>query len=403
VIVFVTIAIVILSPLLIKWMHSSKKVAVSAEEVRARIIRDSVLASGNLIYKDQALLSPEVIGRVTEVLVKDGDHIERGQVVLKIDDQTYRDAVAQQEATLNAQLQTSRRQSLNVETLRIQYDRIASLTKNGFASRTTYDNADYGLRTAKVDFQTSIANIAEARAALQQARELMAKTVIRSPMAGTVVLVGIKAGETAVPSATGIPGSSLVTIADRTSIMADLNVDESDVAHLRSGQSAAVHCPVLPNQSLHGLIFSIALSPRRGSGDGPFMGDPATGRSYSVKVIVDDPHASGLLPGMNCRAQIFTSNPPPMASVPVQAVLGGQADGADGVSLGLGGDTPAEHYVFVDDGGIARKRKVELGTSDDRYQQIKSGLRQGEIVITGPYRMLQNLVDGDSIVTKSTS
>ena len=390
------IAFVLASPFAVHALHRSSALPVDTGYGQVRVVRDSVLASGSLIYDEEALLSPEVIGRVVQVLVKEGEHVDKGQVVVRIDDQTYRDAVAQQEATVRAQEQSLRGSGLDRLNKNAQLDRMKALMPKGYVSKTDFDTTYYAYQAADVATAANTQNLAQAKALLRQQFELLEKTVIRAPMAGTVVAVSIKTGETAVPSAIGIPGSSLVTIANTRSIMIDLNVDESDIAHLKVGQSVEMHCPPLPDKALGGTIRSIALGPRRAA-----LGstDAAAGRSYSVKADLNDTQPEALRPGMDCRAEIFTSSPPPSLSIPVQAVINPHTDDTVGLSEGRASPVAeGSSYVFVVQEGYARRRLVHLGASNDAYQEIRSGLSAGEKVILGPYRNLRALADGDRVI-----
>jgi HlyD family secretion protein len=229
---------------------------------------------------------------------------------------------------------------------------------------------------------------------LDQAQLQLKRTIIRAPIAGSVIAVSIKAGETAVPSAIGIPGSSLVAIADRDSIVADLNVDESDVSHLLIGQPAAIYCPPMPATALNGNILAIALALRTQRLGGPDTG----GRNYSVKVAFrPDRLTAALRPGMECRATIYTSADQPKVAVPVQAVRTTRTDDVDGYAGSPRQNSRTTDYVFVDEDGVARKRFVTLGVADNLYQQVINGVKENANVIVGPYRTLVTLADGQRV------
>jgi HlyD family secretion protein len=233
---------------------------------------------------------------------------------------------------------------------------------------------------------------------LSQSSERLAKTEIRAPISGTVVALGIKVGETAVPGTNGIAGSNLMTIAQTGTLMTEANVDETDIARVRIGQEVAVYAAAFPDTALKGRVESIPLSPRSASESGQAQG--ALARSYSVKVALENTGALVLRPGMTCRAEIFVGGDKQgdLLAVPVQAVFSNN-DAATEVEPGTA--APAEEsFVFVADGDEAKRRVVKLGLSDDSRQQVTDGLKAGERVIVGPYKVLRHLQDGEAIEAK---
>ena len=385
------IIFVLLSPVFIRWFSLAPAVVVQAENVTSRVIRDSVLASGNLIYLDEAQLSPEIIAKVITVLVKEGDNVKKGQVLITLDDQDLQVVVSLQKAQLAIDLENVARQRINVKNLSQQFDRFSSLLDRGFVSKENYENSLYSLAAAKSELETSILNVVRTRAVLNQANKQLRLSVIKSPMSGTVITLGIKPGETAVPNATGIPGSSLMTIANRESIVLDLNVDENDVSKLSTGDEAFITCPTFPRNAVVGTIREVALGPRRI--ERGFMANNAAGRLYSVKVVLEDIPISKLRQGMSCRGKIYTTNPDPILAVPVQAVISDQLFDDDGISLSQGAEERGRQYVYVISDGRAVKRSIKIGIADDEHQGIREGLSANDLVIVGPYKIFSSLID----------
>lgn len=371
--------------------------AIEVERVDLRSVNASVLASGSLAYERQAQLSPEVLGKVTEVLVEEGEKVTRGQILLTIEDEQLRAEVAQREAAVRLQRLRIDQQRLSAVNKRREFTRIAELSAKGFAASSRFDVAKLDLELADVELRTGLESLRQSEAVLRQAREQLAKTVVRSPMAGTVVAVNIKAGETAVPSATGIAGSSFMTIADSASIMADVGVDEADVASVRLGQAVSVSSAGLQSRAIKGIVESISVSPRRAD---PSSGNLTSARAYSVKVRLNDAGAPLLRPGMSCRAEIYTSTSTRSIAVPLQAVLSNNKEG-DGEGRAVNNDREESH-VFVVRGGRAVKRSVRTGVSDDSYQEITAGLKRGEVIAVGPYKSVRFLVDGDAVKTSAS-
>lgn len=388
---------ILVSPLLARALGSAA-IEVEVEPTATREIRETVLATGNLIYREEALLSPEIIARVKAVLVREGEAVRRGQVAILLEEEDLRQITAQQRAQLAVESANVQRQHSNVRNLQLQLDRVSRLIDRGFVSKASYDAALYALNGAQAELAASSMTVRRAEAALKQASYQLDRTVIRAPMSGTVVSVNIKPGETAVPSATGIRGSSLLTIANKDTMMVDLNVDENDVGRLSLGSESQIICPTLPGQGIIGHLREIALVPRRAAEALP-MND-ASGRAYSVKVDTRGAKVGQLRQGMSCRAKIFTDASAPVLTVPVQAVISDRATDEDGISLPQRREAPVKQYVFVVNGGRAERRLVKTGTADDEYQAILSGLNKGDKVVVGPYKVLRDLVSGAKVAPK---
>jgi HlyD family secretion protein len=243
----------------------------------------------------------------------------------------------------------------------------------------SFDNATNALRLAEIDLRSSRESLSQARAQLEQAEDRLAKTRAYSPLDGTVTSLDIKVGETAVSSSTNIPGSSLMTIADPSSLHTEVNVDEADIANIAVGQEALVYAIAYPDAPVRGVIDSIAVSAKVAEGQ--------QGLSFAVKIKLHDTDEIVLRPGMSCRAEIFTETKEGTLAVPIQAII---------VDEDLTEDETT-YRAFIADGDRAVEREVEVGLSDDTYWEIVDGLSEGQTIIVGPDRVLRNLDDGDRI------
>jgi HlyD family secretion protein len=365
-------------PVVIKM--SSTKTAKHAElaVVSLKQIQPTILASGNLVFRQEVQLTSEVIGKVSEVLVKEGDKITKGQVLLRLDPTTYRSEVAQQEANRSSSEIAIERSALNLASQQRNLDRSERLVQAKFIDVSKYDEAKHQAELAQVELRSSREVLKQANALLGLSRERLDKTEIRAPISGIATAVQIKIGETAVGGVTSMPGSSLMTIADVGSMMAEVNVDEADVAGVAAGQSARVFPSAFPDRPVVGTVERVSMAPKVG----------AQGRSYTVKLQLN-PTTLALRTGMTCRVEIVTSSGIARPVVPLQAVLTEQESVAN---------AKATNYVFTVVNGIVRKRPVELGLADDNNQEVLKGLGKDETVAIGPARLLRELHEGDNVV-----
>lgn len=373
------VVLVVAIPLVRAGFSGAALVEVEVEKLEPRSIQSSVLASGKLVHEEEVKLTTEEIGRVTAIYVEEGAEVTRGQLVLQIDDQRLRAAVDQSEATVRMQEIAIQRQQLQVENLRTQWERMRGLHERQLIDEDSFVTSSNNLGIAEVDLRSSRESLQQARAQLEQQQDRLSKTRVYSPIDGRVTTLDIKVGETAISSSTNIPGSSLMTIANPASIHTEVNVDEADIANVVIGQKARVYAIAYPDQPVEGVVDSIAVSAKVAEGQ--------QGQSFAIKIRLLEPEKITLRPGMTCRAEIFTATKGNVLAAPIQAIL---------VEEDLTADE-THRDVFVNRNGRATKVAVEVGLADDTYQEIVSGLKVGDEVVTGPDRVLRALEDGDRI------
>ena len=373
-----TVAVVAV-PLLNEFLRGGNAVEVQVETLEPRSIQASVLASGQLVHEEEVKLTTEVIGRVTGIFVEEGDRVQSGQLLLQIDDETYRAEVEQNEATVRMQDIAIQRQQLRVDNLRTQWERDQALHESNLIDERSFDLSTNELSLAQVDLRSSRESLSQAQARLEQAEDRLSKTRIVAPIDGTVTSLDIEVGETAISSTTNIAGSNLMTIANPDSIHAEVNVDEADIANVAVGQEAQIIAIAYPDQPIKGVIDSIALSARVAEG--------TQGLSFAVKIRLDKANRFALRPGMSCRVEIYTEVRDGLLAVPIQAIL---------VDEELS-ENRTTYHVFEYDDGEAREVAVQVGLSDDAYQAVTGDLDEGDRIVVGPDRVLRSLGDGDNV------
>ncbi|MCP4048319.1 MAG: efflux RND transporter periplasmic adaptor subunit, partial [Gammaproteobacteria bacterium] len=241
------------------------------------------------------------------------------------------------------------------------------------------------LALAKVDLRSLQESLAQSRAALDQAEELLSKTRITSPIDGLVIQVDIKEGETVIAGTMNIPGATMMVIADPSETLTEVQVDEADIAQVQEGQKADIFSAAYPDTPLSGTIQSIATTARQTPGQASL--------SFLVKILLDDQDTMTIRPGMSVRADIYTQSSEETLAVPVQAVLYDEDIDENSEDE----DAAEQTYVFVMEDGTAVRKNVEIGISSDSDQEIVTGLEEGEMVISGPFRVLRNLGEGDEV------
>jgi HlyD family secretion protein len=379
---FLAIVLLAGATISIKLLRGGEAKEVIVERVSLQTLSPSILASGTLAYESEVKLVSEVIGRVQAVLVKEGDFVKRGDLLLQLDPAAWLADVAQLDAAVRQSRLNIERQRVTAETQDAKWRRYESLRASGIVDANTYDEITSQRQLAHVELTNSREMLRQKEAELKQARERLAKTEFRAPIGGKVTSVLIKAGETAVPSATSIAGSDLMTVADTTSLYAQVNVDETDVARVSVGQQARIVPAAFPDQAWIGTVEQVAVSPRQ---------NPGQSKSYLVKIQLARQAGIQFHPGMSCRAEIASrsGDAEETLAVPVQAVR---------YEDSLNRNEKAKASVFVAQAGKVRQREVEMGIADDSYIEIVRGVQIGEEIVTGPAKTLRFLKGGDRVI-----
>ncbi|MFZ9477335.1 MAG: efflux RND transporter periplasmic adaptor subunit [Steroidobacteraceae bacterium] len=375
----VVLVLAIAVPLGLKRITGDSGTPVDFATVAEQQVRPSILASGTLAYKVEVNLTAEVLARVASIAVEEGDVVEKGQLLLRLDPETYNNIIAREEAGVRQNRISIERQRAVVALRKQQYERSQRLAEAQLIDRNRLDEDRNQYVVAEADLKSSEEALQRATAVLSDAREQRAKTEIRAPIAGRIVSLPIKAGEVAIPSTASLAGAQLMKIADTSAIQAEVKVDEADVAKIRMGQRADVFAAAYPDDSLKSSVEKIALTP---TVDGQ-------GRSYRVTLAIEAPKDLLLRSGMSARAVIYLGDGGKSLAVPVESVVS---------------ETPEKNvvkrYVWLAVDGKARKTAVITGLSDDRWESVESGVKAGDRLIVGPSKTLRRLRDGESVTER---
>ena len=383
-----------------KQTGSSAAVSVNVELAKIEEIKSSILASGTLIYKEQIELRSEVIGQVSEMLVAEGDAVGKDQVLMRLDPRTFNADVEQQEAYVRLQTIAIERQKQELKNISSKWKRNLNLYERKMIGQDAFELIDNQYALAKIDLRSRQESLTQAQATLDKSMDRLEKTVFRSPIDGIATSVDIKLGETAISGTTNIAGSNLITVADPSSILVEVLVDEADIANIKINQDADVFAVAYPDQALKGTVQSIATSAKRSN--------YRQGLSFTVKILLNTGKEEiDVRPGMSCRAEIFTKIKGETIAVPIEAIVFEDVDNKSSdveteqdpgsITISASNNLSSTSHVFLLIDGKTVKRNVELGISNDRLQEITSGLEVDDKVIIGPARALSKLKEGESV------
>ena len=344
--VIVVVAVVII--LNLSQGDSGEKVEVAL--VKKGKITSRVSASGDLEARSQVDISAETIARVRKIRFAEGDFVKKGDLLIELDD-------VQADAT---------RELAHAKLLQAEQDlkRAQSLIEKKLISQESFERIELSYKTAK--------------AAYEQALDAYRKTKIYAPISGKVMKVNVEEGETAVMGALNYGGTVMMTIADLSQMIAVVKIDETDVPDVRVGEHAEVTADALPDSIYAGQVTKVGLMPIANQ----LSTDEAT--DFEVQIELDE-FSPLLRPGMNVKAEIITSEKQDVLIIPIQASGKREIQGK------------LVETVFVVEDGNAKLREIVTGVSSDIETEIASGLNENDTVITGPYRVLSKLKDGQKV------
>jgi len=372
--VIILIAIISAVAAMVVWKKTNsghESLLVSSEQVIEEVLSDSILASGNLIFNTQIQIRSEVTGIVTQVMVEEGEYVERNQVLMQLDQTAFAADVANNQAAVNAQ-------KIQIEFVTEQYKEVkrqlavkSKLYKQNLVGFDELQQFKSQVNVAEIKVKAAQERLNQNIATLAFAQDRLNKTTFRASMPGLIAAVDVKPGETVIAGTTNIVGSALMTLADPKTILAELRVDEADIASVKPGMNVEVFAAASPKQALNGSVISIGTSARSSR--------QGLGLYFRVKVLIEE--SKQLYPGMSCRAEIITAQSEKSLSVPIASIL----------------KDDEKNYVWMIENNKAKKQFVEVGMATDTRQQINSGLTAESVVITGPSRVVKNIENGSSL------
>lgn len=408
----VALALVIGSAAVISLVQNRERgLEVRMEEVTRRDLVSTVTASGNIRARLAVDISADVMGRVIELNVEEGDDVTRGEVLLRIDPSQLEAAVSRSQATLSQAQAQSAQQRANLVRANRDYERMKALWTRDSTLVSPMQVEDLQT-TAEVNqslFEAAEFGVSQAQAALEEANDQLSKTIIRAPISGKVTRLNVEAGETVVIGTMNNPGSLILTISDLSVVEAVMEVDETDVPEIAVGDSAVLELDAFPDQVFSGRVTEIGNSaivpPSTTAGTGQ-----TAAIDFEVVLTLDDP-AVALRPDLSATADIVTATRRAVTSIPIISLTVRQNDEEEDAEedeeasqnqrpqgpVARGQQVREIEGVFVVRDGTAHFTEVEVGITGQEFFEILSGIEPGDTVVAGPYQRIRELTDGDPV------
>lgn len=358
-----------------------KGTKVYVEEVKRQDIGRVVKASGEIDPREKVNISAHVIGKIERLYVEEGDLVRKGQPFLDLEKEAYTAARDQWSAQLRKAHTEVRQAEVALADARNKLGRARRLNQEGILSAEQLEAAELAQANAELRLEDARESVRQAQANLAEAQDDLRKTTIYSPLSGRVIKLNAEEGEVVVSGTMNNPASVIGEIADLSVILANVDVDETEVVLVKPGQRARILVDALPDKEYHGRVAEVGNKgfSRTNQPDVTF---------FDVEILLDDPDED-LRPGMSVRAEVDTAVHPNALVVPIQAVV--ERDVAEG------GASRETDVVFVVQDGKAVQRVVRTGISDETRVEIVSGVQEKDKVVSGPYRSLRDLDGGDRV------
>jgi len=353
-----------------------------------------VTANGKIQAERKVDLSALVMGQIVNLAVRNGDRVKKGDFLLQID----LNRAAAEEAGSAAALVGSFAALDSARTTVQQSERDFERAKKNYEARilpeAELQRAKSDLETARANLEVAQRRVDQNRANLNASRDTLSKTTVRSPIDGVVTDLPVKEGEVTVIGTMNNPGTQLMTVSDMSSVEAVLMVDETDVPSVKVGQKAMLSIEAYPDQAFEGAVTQVENSPIAKT-DADLQGLITTSDAINFKVRVKVVQPPGSIrPGFSVTADVITGSKTKALAVPLAAVI--IRDDPKGEKT-ASGRMKTQTGVYALRKGKAEFVPVELGLAGELMVEVSHGLSREEEIITGPFKTLRTLKDGDRV------
>jgi HlyD family secretion protein len=379
------------------WFGKAMTIKVAVENAEKRTIVEAITANGKIQPEKEVKISPDVSGEIVELTVKEGDNVEKGQLLLRIKPDNYisqRDRSLAEISSAQARRAQADAQATQAE---LSYKRNKQLYEQQTISKSDFEQAEATYTVAKATVDAAKFAITSAEASLKDANENLTKTSIYAPMTGTVSMLLVELGER-VAGTNLMAGTELMRVADLSRMEAQVQVNENDIPRVKLGDTALIEVDAYLDQKFKGIVTEIANSAKTTG----VSADQVT--NFDVKILVLPESYKKLVaagdknpfrPGMSATVDIRTQSKPDILTVPIQSVTtrtdtlktGGKQNSKDIRTL-----------VFVTDGKYALAKDVKTGIQDNSYIEIISGIAAGEKVVSAPFSAISKKLSDSTLI-----
>jgi HlyD family secretion protein len=400
------VIVIIAGAIYAKFAKKAPPISISKEKVARRNITEVVVANGKIEPVLEVKISPEVSGEIIQLEVKEGQHVKKGDLLLKIRPDNYVAARDSAKANFKFAVANKNTSDANLERSLLEYKRNEALFQAKLISESDFLTAKTTYDVAKTTLAASVEQVSIAQAQLDSSEADLSKTVIYSPLDGTISKLNSQLGERVVGTAT-MAGTEIMTVGNLTNMEARVDIGEIDVPLIAVGQKGRLEVDSFKDQKFNGIVTEIAKSANNNDTSTAATTTSTTSTDatkFQVKIHIAD--KEDFLPGMSVTADVETRYRTNVVSVPIQSVTTRLPENTNspGTNATAGLKKPDEppkpiDVVFVVEGDHVKMVPVKVGISDDNYVEIVDGLKEGQEVVSGGYKAINHdLADGTKII-----
>jgi len=416
--ILISVGAFLVTLMVLKILLSSgeKATKVQTDKVKKSDLTAFVTANGKIEPKTKVKISAYVPAKIVRLPVKEGDKVRTGQLLVQLDPLNYQASMDQVQASLQSSQARLNLAKANLEQSELVFKRQKQLFEKNLTSQEQFDAARTQYNVNLAEYDAALHLVAQNKAALDQAKDNLDKTTITTPIKGVVTDLNAEVGEIVMVGTMNNPGTVIMTVSDLSEIEAEIEVDETDIANVKIGQEAKFRIDAFPDTTFKGKVTEIGNT---GKVEG--LGTQNQVTSFKVKVQLVD-NVPTVRPGMSCSVDIITNTRSGVLNLPIQAVVlrepkkekidkkdpkdkSGAIASTTNVSSGSADKDKKKEIegVFVVKAGRAVFLPVQTGIADQQNIEIISGIQDKDEVITGSYRILRTLKDGEKIKIDNSS
>ncbi|MDU8886621.1 efflux RND transporter periplasmic adaptor subunit [Yeosuana sp. MJ-SS3] len=359
-------------------------------------IIEKVSATGKIQPEVEVTISSDVSGEIIELHIVEGQQVEKGDLLVKINPDIYQSSLNRAEATLQNMRAGLNQAEATLKEAKSTYNRNQNLFEKGVISKADWDNVVSAYEIAEANKQSAYFAVQSANASLNEARNYLNRTSIYAPISGTISKLDAEIGNRALGTQQFM-GNEILRIANLNNMEVEVDVNENDIVKVELGDSVIVEVDAYLKKEFKGLVTEIA-----NSAYGNLTSDQVTNFKVKVRILKESyldliegkpEHYSPFRPGMTATTDIITNTRKDAIAIPISAVViktDTTASNTSNTKTTSSQSNVDEKFecVFVKEGEIAKLKVVETGIQDDSNIEILRGLEVGDEVITGPYNIV---------------
>ena len=390
-----------------------KGTEIEIANVAASTIVETVSATGKIQPEIEVKISSEVSGEIIALNVKEGQVVKKGDLLVKINPDLYTSSYNRTISNLSGTKAGLNQSEASYKEAKANYDRNKSLYDKGIISRADWDKAVASFEVAKANKQNAYYNVQSASATVLEAKDNLGRTTIYAPADGTISVLNVELGER-VLGTQQMAGTEILRVANLNNMEVEVDVNENDIVKIKVGDKANVEVDAYLKKQFKGVVTSIS-----NSASSTLTADQVTNFKVKVRILKESyqdllegkPSTySPFRPGMTATVDIITNTKSNILTVPISSVVV-KSDTAAVKEIKV--EDPNEEKskpksdkkfecVFVKVGNKAKIRIIKTGIQDDTNIEVLSGLKKGDVVITGPYTTVsKELNSGDKVSLKT--